>query len=118
MAVFEVRPMATFSGLRGVPLLALSHNSLFPALRIGPRGVVIRVIRHHEFAYDEIETIALTRMLGFQVTFVPRAGLRTFTAGFAGEAAARPVLAALQRHGAPLDQAVRARLAMERSSTV
>jgi len=111
VAVFEARPMATFSELRGVPLLALSHNALFPALRIGPLGVVLRVIRNHEFRYDEIETITLTRLLGFQVTFVPRAGLRTFTAGFAGEAAVVPVLVALQCHGAPLDQAARARLA-------
>jgi hypothetical protein len=107
--------MATFSGLRGVPLLALSHNALFPALRIGPLGVVIRVIRNHEFRYDEIETIALTRLLGIQVTFVPRAGLRTFTASFAGEAAVAPVLAALRRHGAPLAQAALARQADESS---
>lgn len=118
MAVFEARPMVTFSGLRGVPLLALSHNALLPALTIGPVGVVLRVIRKHEFHYDEIETIALTRMLGFQVTFVPRVGLRTFTAGFAGEAAVVPVLVALQCHGAPLDRAARARLATNRSSTV
>jgi hypothetical protein len=108
--------MATFSGLRGVPLLALSHNALFPALRIGPLGVVIRVIRNHELRYDEIETITLTRMLGFQVRFVPRAGLRTFIANFAGEAAVVPVLAALRRHGAPLDRAALARLAAGESS--
>ncbi len=105
--------MATFSGLRGVPLLALSHNALFPALRIGPLGIALRVIRNHEFRYDEIETIALTRLLGIQVTFVPRAGLRTFIASFAGEAAVAPVLAALRRHGAPLAQAALARQADE-----
>lgn len=108
--------MATFSGLRGVPLLALSHNSLFPALTIGPLGIAIRVIRIHEFAYDEIETIAVKRMLGVHITFVPRTGPRTFTAGFAGNAAALPVLAALMRHGAPLGQAARAWLAAQPSS--
>jgi len=115
VAVFEVRPMATFSGLRGVPLLALSHNALFPALTIGPLGVVIRVIRNHELRYDAIETITATRMFGIQVTFVPRAGLRSFTAGFAGDAAVVPVLAALRRHGAPLDHAALARLAAGKS---
>jgi hypothetical protein len=50
-------------------------------------------------------------MLGIQVTFVPRAGLRTFIASFAGEAAVAPVLAALRRHGAPLAQAALARQA-------
>jgi hypothetical protein len=108
--------MATFSGLRGVPLLALSHNSLFPVLTIGPLGIAIRVIRNHEFAYDGIETIAVKRMLGVHITFVPRTGPRTFTAGFAGNAAALPVLAALMRHGAPLGQAARAWLAAQPSS--
>ncbi len=111
MAVFEVRPMATFSGLRGVPLLALSHNALFPALTVGPLGVVIRVIRSHELRYDEIDTVTLKWMLGHQITFVPRSGVRTFIASFAGEAALAPVLAALQQHGAPLDAAALTRLA-------
>jgi hypothetical protein len=97
-------------------LLALSHNSLFPALTIGPLGIAIRVICIHEFAYDEIETIAVKRMLGVHITFVPRTGPRTFTAGFAGNAAALPVLAALMRHGAPLGQAARAWLAAQPSS--
>lgn len=103
--------MATFSGLRGVSLLALSHNALFPALTVGPLGVVIRVIRNHELRYDEIETVTLKWMLGHQITFVPRSRLRTFTASFAGEAALAPVLAALQQYGAPLDAAALARRA-------
>ena len=105
--------MATFSGLRGVPLLALSHNSLFPALTIGPLGIAIRVIRIHEFAYDEIETIAVKRMLGVHITFVPRTGPRTFTAGFARSTAARQVLAALQRRDAPLAETALAWLATQ-----
>lgn len=99
---FDPRPMATFSGLRGVPLLATSHNALFPSLRILPHGISIRVIRRHDFTYDEIAAIDAAWRLGWQITFTPRSGLRDFTAAFAGRAAAAQAVAMLHRHKAPL----------------
>jgi len=107
---FDTRPIATFSGLRGVPLLALSHNALFPALRILPHGIRIRVIRAHELAYDDLATVDFAQRLGWQVTFVPRQGLRTFTAVFAGRNAAVVTLAMLHRNGGPLGTSAKAPL--------
>lgn len=110
-AGFDARPIATFSGLRGVPLLALSHNALFPALRILPHGIRIRVIRSHGFTYDEIAGISLAWRLGWQLTFIPHRGLRSFTATFAGRPALVQAVAMLHRNGAPLDASAGALLA-------
>ncbi len=99
---FDARPMATFSGLRGVPLLATSHNALFPSLRILAHGVSLRVIRRHDFTYDEIAEIDAAWRLGWQITFNPRSGPRNFTAAFAGRANAAQAVAMLHRHKAPL----------------
>jgi hypothetical protein len=107
---FTIRPLATFSGLRGVPILATSHNSLFPSLSIGPEGLVIRVIRWHRFAADEIEAISLRKFLGYQITFVPRTGIRTFTVAFAGKADTVRTLTALQSHAGALAPSVHALL--------
>lgn len=104
------RPLATFSGLRGVPLIALSHNSIFPSLTIRPQGVTIRVIRLHELRFDELDSVTLKWRLGHLVTFVPRSGLRTFSANFYGRQAAAAALAALHHWNAPLDAAARALL--------
>ena len=99
---FTIRPLATFSGLRGVPIMATSHNSLFPSLSIGADGIVIRVIRWHRFAVDEVESISMRKLLGYQLTFVPRAGIRTFTAAFAGKTDTVQTLTALQNHAGAL----------------
>ena len=98
---WETRPLATFSGLRGVPLLSLSYNSLFPSLRIQKQGIAIRVIRWHDFAYADIERIEAQRRLGQLLTFVPRRGVRTFSVNFP-RASAVAVVSASQQRGAPL----------------
>ena len=103
---FTIRPLATFSGLRGVPIVATSHNSLFPSLSIGPGGIVIRVIRWHRLAADDIESISLRKFLGYQITFVPRTGIRTFTAAFAGKADTVKTLTALRHHAPALAPAI------------
>ena len=95
-------PMATFSGLRRVPLLALSHNGLFPRLVIGPRSVTIRVLRTHEIAYGDLVDIHLHRRLGHRLTFEPRRGWRNFTVSFAGRDMAAGAVRALVDRGAPV----------------
>ncbi|BCB21211.1 hypothetical protein OCUBac02_41050 [Bosea sp. ANAM02] len=96
-------PLATFSGLRRFPLIALSHNSLFPSLVIGPQAVTIRVLRRHVLAYDDLMPVRLSRRLGHRLTFAPRQGWRDFTASFASREEAAKALAALVDFGAPVD---------------
>lgn len=96
-------PLATFSGLQRFPLVALSHNSLFPSLVIGPQTVTIRVLRRHVLTYDDLAPIRLTRRLGYRLTFAPRQGWRDFTASFASREAAAQAVAALVDFGAPVD---------------
>lgn len=102
MEALKFTPLASFSGLRGVPLLALSHNALFPALTLDAEGVTVRVLRWHRLRYDELAVIALDRRLGRKLTFVPKRGWRDFTVSFAGPDMLRAAIAALRRFEAPL----------------
>lgn len=96
-------PLVTFSGVRGVPLLALSHNSLCPQLVIGPDAVTVRVIRRHRFSYDSLACIRAERGLRHRIALVPKRGWRTFTVGFSSQQQARGAVAALASYGAPLE---------------
>lgn len=102
-ADISLTPLATFSGLQRLPLIALSHNSLFPSLVIGPQTVTIRVLRRHVLAYDDLMPVRLTRRLGHRLIFAPRQGWRDFTASFASRKEAARALAALVDFGAPVD---------------
>jgi hypothetical protein len=46
------RPLATFSGLRNIPLISTSHNSIYPSLTVTTENVTLVVIRSHHFAWD------------------------------------------------------------------
>lgn len=96
------RPLATFSGVRNAPLLATSHNSLYPSLTVRPSGLTIVVFRTHDFAFDAIERIEARWRFGHMITIVPKAGWRTFSANFYGRPAAAEALRALREAGAPL----------------
>lgn len=102
-----VRPIATFRGLRHVPLVALSHNSLFPSLEIGAGGVTLRIIRRHHLRFEDIEAVDLSRRLAHQITLIPRKGPWTFSANFLDRATARRVLAALDTTNVTLTQRAR-----------
>jgi len=99
----SLTPLATFSSLQRLPLVALSHNSLFPSLVIGPQAATIRVLRRHVLAYDDLAPIRLTHRLGYRLTFAPRQGWRAFTASFASREEVARALAALVDFGAPVD---------------
>ncbi len=58
------RPMATFSGIRRIPLLALTHNSLYPSVTVQATGAAIVVVRTHVFTFDEIEAIEARWLFG------------------------------------------------------
>ena len=100
-------PMATFSGLRRLPWVALSHNSLFPGLVIGPEAVTIRVLRRHVLAYEDLARIYLGQGLGYRLTFEPKRGWRDFTASFVGRDMAAATITALMDCGAPVDPLAR-----------
>lgn len=102
-----VRPVATFRGLRHVPLVALSHNSLFPSLEIGADGVALRIIRRHRLRFEDIEAVDLRWRLAHQITFIPRKGPWTFSANFLDRTTARRVLAALDTGNVTLTQRAR-----------
>jgi len=99
----QFRPVATFSGLRRVPLLALSRNSLFPSLELRPDALNIRVILRHELKFEDIEKIEVAWRLAHQVTLVPKRGFRTFSANFFSREEAERLVVALQQRGVPLD---------------
>ena len=105
------RPLATFSGIRRVPLIAVSHNSIYPSLTVDASGVTLVVVRTHRFAWDEIEKLEARWLFGHMVTLVPKAGWRTFSATFYGRPAAAEALRALDAAGAPLAPSAREWLA-------
>ena len=96
------RPMATFSGVRRIPLLALTHNSLYPSVTVQATGAAIVVVRTHVFTFDEIAAIEARWFFGHMITFMPKAGWRTFSASFYGRPAAADALRALKNAGAPI----------------
>ncbi len=98
-------PIATFSGLRGLPIVALSRNSLYPNMIIGSDGVTIRVIRRHRLLFSEIQEVTMRWRLAHQLTIVPKRGLRTFSANFISRAEAVRAVTALQQRGVALDAA-------------
>lgn len=101
-AHIELRPAATFRGLRHVPLVALSHNSIYPSLHIGDNAVVVRVIRRHRLSFDDIGAVDYRWRLAHQVTIIPKKGLWTFSANFLDRVAACKALAALNSAGMSL----------------
>lgn len=103
-------PMATFSGFKRVPLIAISYNGLAPRLSLEDGAAVIRVVRRHVLPLAGLERVTTTKGIGRMVTLVPRAGWRSFSANFAYDEARR-FLAALRDAGAPLDEAAHALLA-------
>lgn len=106
-----VRPAAAFRGLRYLPLIAVSHNSLYPSLKIGAGGVTLRVIRRHHLRFEEIEAVDLRWRLAHQVTIIPKKGPWTLCANFLDRVAAQSVLGALDAGDVALSPRARAFLA-------
>ncbi len=98
-------PVATFSGLRGVPLVALSRNSLYPSLIVGSDSVTIRVVRRHRLPFGDIREVTVRWRLAHQLTLVPKRGLRTFSANFIAKEDIVHAVRALEQRGVALDAA-------------
>lgn len=101
-------PLASFTGIKGVPLLALTRNSINPRLSIEDGVVVIRVFRRQPLAVGDLARVTTGRAIGQMVTLVPKTGFRTFSVNFADREQAASLLRALSDLGAPLDDKARA----------
>lgn len=101
-------PLATFSGLKRVPFLAVSRNSLMASLVIGQDALAIRVIRLHVLRFEDIEAVSCGQRLGVSIQFSPKRGIRTFSANFRSkDPAAKTVLRRLAAAGVLLEPARR-----------
>lgn len=95
-------PSATFRGLRHVPFIAISRNSLYPALEMDEDAIFIRVVRRHALPLSEIAMVDVRWRLAHQVTLVPQKGPWTLSANFFDKAGAVAVLTVLGESGVPL----------------
>ena len=92
----EVKALATFAGLRGLPWVALASNSLNPVFRIESRQLVYRVIRGHRRAYADILEVDVRDARGtFNLIFSFRDTPLTFAANVGTAAHGAQALALL-----------------------
>lgn len=72
---------ATFTGLKGVPLLALATNSFAPLLRLHEEHIEFKVINTHQKSYQQIECVdTLSWALTKNITFIWNDSRFSFTA--------------------------------------
>ncbi len=91
----EVRVLATFTGLRGLPWIALASNNLNPVFSIERQQLVFRVIRRHRRAYADLLEVDVREAYGtFNLIFSFRDTPLTFVANV--ETAARGAQALAQ----------------------
>ena len=106
----KVPVKATFTGLRGLPWIALATNSLNPVLRLGERHLGYKVLRSRERPYEDIEEVDVRRTIGtFNLVFSVRDTRFTFTANVGTAERGAQVLARLPA-GVPLSERARAAL--------
>ncbi|WP_369629099.1 MULTISPECIES: hypothetical protein [unclassified Variovorax] len=73
--------VATFTGLRGLPWVALATNSLNPVLRIESEQLVYRVLRQRERPFADIRQVDVREAYGtFNLIFEFQDARRTFVA--------------------------------------
>lgn len=104
-------PSATFRGLRHVPFIAISRNSLYPALEMDEDTICIQVVRRHALPLSEIAKVHVGWLLGYQVTLIPRNGPWTFTANFFDKTGATAVLRVFGEHDLSLTDQARSLIA-------
>lgn len=96
------RPFSSFRGLRRVPLVAVSLNSINPELSITDEGAAFRVIRRHFIRFTDLDRVDLAWRLAHQVTFIPREGPWTFSFNYLEKNSPRTLLRELARRGVTL----------------
>jgi len=113
----EVRALATFTGLRGLPWVALASNSLNPVFCITSQHLIFRVIRRRRRAYADIAEVDVREARGtFNLIFLFRDTPLTFAANV--ETAARGAHAlALLPTGVRLSSRAQSTLQAQAAST-
>ena len=96
------RPVSSFRGLRKVPLVALSFNSIFPELTLSEEGVAFRIISRHFLPFAEIDTVDTAWRFAHQVTIIPRKGPWTFSFNYFEQNSPKALLRELEKRGVPL----------------
>ena len=100
---------AAFTGLRGVPWLALATNSIAPLLVLDEKHVEYRVIRLRRRAYALITQVDLRLALGTVNVVLTFADTPfTFTANVGTRARARDVLSILAGRGCAFTERAKA----------
>lgn len=95
----KVRALATFTGLRGLPWLALASNSLNPAFHLEAQGLTFRVIRLRKRSYGDIAQVDVREAHGtFNLIFAFRDTRLTFVANVGTAARGAQALALLPPH--------------------
>lgn len=90
-------PIASFVGVRGVPLLALWRNGLNPSVTVTEDAVSIRCFGAHVLALSDLDQIDLRWIAGWRFRFQPKGGLFTYSAVFLQQEGAR-LARALEGH--------------------
>lgn len=109
----NVPVVATFTGLRGLPWIALATNSLNPVFSIESRQLAFRVIRRQQRPYVDISEVDVREAYGtFNLIFAFRDTRLTFVANV-GTAARGAQALALLPDSVPLSG--RARSALQSS---
>ncbi|MGJ7529640.1 hypothetical protein ACSFB7_28270 [Variovorax sp. GB1P17] len=107
----DVRVAATFTGLRGLPWVALASNSLNPVFRIEDQHLAFRVLRQQQRSYADICEVDVREAYGtFNLIFAFRDTRLTFVANV-GTAARGAQALALLPDSVPISE--RARKARE-----
>lgn len=110
----NVPVVATFTGLRGLPWIALATNSLNPVLRIESQQLAFRVIRQQQRPCADISEVDVREAYGtFNLIFAFRGTRLTFVANV-GTAVRGAQALALLPDSVPLS--VRARSALQSSA--
>lgn len=98
----NLRPFASFRGLRNVPMVALSHNSIRPHLSLTSEGIDFRVIRKHFLTYRDLEAVTYGWALSHQITLIPKHGPWTYAFNYFRKEQPMMLLTQLQQQGVSL----------------
>lgn len=105
---FKIPLRAAFTGLKGMPLIALSHNSIAPLLRLFADGVEFRVFIPRKKSFADIERVDAAQGFATQnVIFIWKDSAFAFVGNVGDADNLRAVLRFLQKRGVLLGETAR-----------
>lgn len=106
--------IAAFTGVKGVPWVALSWSSLAPRLILQEQDFHYQAIRLERRPYSDIASVDLHTTIGtVNIVLAFRDSVLTFAGNTGSKDIAAKALAILQQKGCPLTPRARALLSME-----